>query len=308
MPKKKAAVKKKRAAAKKVTAKRAVVGNKATAKKRGRTRRASARTLAAEEANELSGGHSGGVVGKFFLALLILPFCYVTMETSFALVVDLARGDSILRSSEFWCFSLGVAAWLAAFAWLPRPVLVYVFGHEATHAVMAFFCGADVPHFKASSSGGYIYTTKSNVLISLAPYLFPFYTLIILAASVFLTYFVDVYAYRPEAVFGTVGVRWIWIIMGLLGLSWCFHITFTVWMIGKHQPDLAEHGVFFSLVLIILANLLILCLFLVVGSSEIDFASFFGYWIEGLRQLGENLMKMAAGLSWLVQRGVEEAL
>lgn len=250
----------------------------------------------------------GGIISKFLVGLLVLlPACYVTMEAFFALVLDLARGSSFLHSSESWCFALGVAGWLSAFVWLPRPVLIYVFGHEATHATVAFFCGADVPHFKASSSGGYVYTTKSNFLISLAPYLFPFYTLIVLAVSVFLTHFVDVYAYRPEALFGVAGIRWIWVIMFLLGLSWCFHITFTAWMIGKHQPDLVENGVFFSLSLIVLANLLLVCGFLVIGSPEIGFSGFWGYWLDGLAHLRENLAKIALGLFWLARRGLEQA-
>ncbi len=251
----------------------------------------------------------GAVIWKFFIGLLVLlPACYVTMEAFFALVFDLARGSSLLRESEFWCFLFGVVSWLAAFVWLPRPMLLYVFGHEATHATAAFFCGARVPHFKASSEGGYVYTTKSNFLISLAPYLFPFYTLIVLAAAIFLTCVVDVYIYRPGAVFGLLGIRWIWVVMFLLGSTWCFHVTFTAWMIGKHQPDLVENGVFFSLSLIVLVNLLLLCVFLVVGAPEIGFADFWQDWIDALYHLIENLTKAAVGILWLGERGAEKFL
>jgi hypothetical protein len=66
-------------------------------------------------------------------------------------------------------------------------------------------------------------------------------------------------------------LQWLFL---LLGASWAFHLSFTVWMIPKGQTDLSYHGNFFSLVIIYLMNVLILAVFLVVAAPEISFASF----------------------------------
>jgi hypothetical protein len=60
----------------------------------------------------------------------------------------------------------------------------------------------------------------------------------------------------------------------VIGVTWAFHFTFTVWMIPKNQTDLRDHGTFFSLVVIYLMNLLLLIVMLVVASPRITFASF----------------------------------
>jgi hypothetical protein len=59
-----------------------------------------------------------------------------------------------------------------------------------------------------------------------------------------------------------------------IGITWAFHFTFTVSMIGKNQSDLSDHGTFFSLVVIYLMNLLLLSVMLVLASRQITFAEF----------------------------------
>ncbi len=74
----------------------------------------------------------------------------------------------------------GAACWLTVFLLLPKPMLVYVFGHELTHAVWTWLCGGRVKRFKASASGGHVILTKSNFLIALAPYFFPLYAVLVI--------------------------------------------------------------------------------------------------------------------------------
>jgi hypothetical protein len=47
-----------------------------------------------------------------------------------------------------------------------------------------------------------------------------------------------------------------------IGVTWAFHMVWTLWMIPRDQPDLKENGTFLSLVIIYLANLLVLVLLL----------------------------------------------
>jgi hypothetical protein len=45
-------------------------------------------------------------------------------------------------------------------------------------------------------------------------------------------------------------------------------------MIPKNQTDLRDHGTFFSLVVIYLMNLVLLCVMLIIASPHITFRSF----------------------------------
>ena len=75
---------------------------------------------------------------KLILALLLLPFCA-------GAVAALARVCSASGSAEhFWVAFLGGAAcWVVVFLLLPKPMRLYVFGHELTHAVWVWIFGHD---------------------------------------------------------------------------------------------------------------------------------------------------------------------
>src|SRR5258706_1741260 len=86
----------------------------------------------------------------------------------------------VLRASEsadtIWVAALsGAACWLVIYLLLPKPMWVYVFGHELTHALWTWLFGGRVRKFKASSEGGEVVISKNNFLITLAPYFFPVY-------------------------------------------------------------------------------------------------------------------------------------
>jgi hypothetical protein len=84
------------------------------------------------------------------------------------------------RGGRFWLPLLaGVACWVVVFLLLPKPMWIYVLGHESTHAVWTWIFGGKVKQFKAASSGGHVVTTKNNFVITLAPYFFPFYAVLV---------------------------------------------------------------------------------------------------------------------------------
>src|SRR5215204_1726879 len=103
--------------------------------------------------------------GKFIVAILLLPVCAGAIKA--LSLVFRATGNA----DQIWVAMLaGAACWVVIFLMLPKPMLVYVFGHELTHAVWAWLFGGRVKRFKASASGGHVILTKSNFLIALAPY------------------------------------------------------------------------------------------------------------------------------------------
>ncbi len=218
---------------------------------------------------------------KFVIALLFLPFAAILTQTFFTVFTRATVTQQFWAGEEFWFFSLGVVLWLIAFFGLPRPLTAYVFGHELTHAIWVWLMGGRVSQFKVGRSGGHIVTDRNNFWISLAPYFFPIYSILALALYGGLSFFFPVQPYGK-------------LLYAIIGITWAFHATFTLWMIPKSQTDLTHNGTFFSLVLIYVMNLLLLSVMLIVASPQIgvgDFAmevgenadrvlGFFGHWFD----------------------------
>src|SRR5213593_2215443 len=113
---------------------------------------------------------------KTIIAILLIPLCIGVTNA----VVRVLRASG--GANTVWVPMLaGAACWLVILLLLPRPMWIYVFGHELTHALWAWLFGGRVRKFKATSQGGQVVTTKSNFLIALAPYFFPVYVALVLA-------------------------------------------------------------------------------------------------------------------------------
>ncbi|MEO5717075.1 MAG: hypothetical protein ABIR29_00710 [Chthoniobacterales bacterium] len=198
---------------------------------------------------------------KFIVALFLLPLCALLSQTFFTSFARATVAERLWAGEEFWFFSLGAILWLIAFFGLPRPLLIYVFGHELTHALWVWMMGGRVSRFKVGREGGHILTDKNNFLIALAPYFFPLYSILVIALYGALSLFFNL---QP---FGQ-------LLYALVGMTWAFHLTFTCWMIPKNQSDLSDNGTIFSLVFIYLTNLILLSVLLVIASPRITFESF----------------------------------
>lgn len=219
---------------------------------------------------------------KFVVALFLLPFCAILTQTFFTVFTRATVAQRLWAGEEFWFFSLGAILWLIAFFGLPRPMLVYVFGHELTHALWVVLMGGRVSRFKVAREGGHIVTDRNNFWIALAPYFFPLYSLIVIGLYGLLGLFFNVQPYGR-------------LLYGLIGATWAFHFTFTCWMIPKKQTDLTDHGTFFSLVVIYLMNLGLLSVMLVLASSQIGFADLG-------REFVANVEKFASWLTAAIAR------
>ena len=144
---------------------------------------------------------------------------------------------------------------------------LYVFGHELTHAIWVWLWGGKVYEKQWwSRDGGYIVTDTHNFWIALAPYFYPLYSLVVVLAFGIGSLFYDLTNSTATFLLMT-PLQWLFL---LLGATWAFHLTFTVWMIPKGQTDLSSHGTFFSLVIIYLMNVILLSVFLVVAAPELS--------------------------------------
>lgn len=198
---------------------------------------------------------------KFIFANFLLPICGVLTQTFFTVFARATVTQRLWAGEEFWFFSLGAVLWLIAFFGLPRPILIYVFGHELTHALWVWLMGGRVSRFRVGPDGGHVVTTKANFWIALAPYFFPIYSILTIAIYGGLSLFLNMQPYGR-------------LLYAVIGVTWAFHFTFTCWMIPKNQTDLTDQGTFFSLVVIYLMNLLLLSVMLILASRQITFESF----------------------------------
>jgi hypothetical protein len=216
---------------------------------------------------------------KFIIAVFLLPICAALTQTFFTVFARATVTQRFWAGEEFWFFSLGAFLWLISFFGLPRPVILYVFGHELTHALWVWLMGGRVSRFRIGPEGGHIVTNRTNFWIALAPYIFPLYSVLTIAIYGLLSLFYNMQPYGR-------------LLYALIGATWAFHFTFTCWMIPKKQSDLSDHGTFFSLVVIYFMNLLLLSVMLILASPQITFASFgtdfmanvanFSHWIVDL--------------------------
>ena len=183
---------------------------------------------------------------RVLAGVLLLPFCAAATMT----VTGLMRS---IRPEAAWAVAVGFGVWQFLYFVLPRPVRSYVLAHELTHALWGWLMGAKVSRLRISDEKGSVTLSKSNFLIALAPYFFPFYTVLVVAAYYLLSIFFKVSDYN---------VFW----LGLVGFTWGFHCTFTVTTLLQSQSDVAQYGRLFSYALIYLLNVLGVAVWIVLVS------------------------------------------
>ncbi len=187
---------------------------------------------------------------RFIIALALMPLCVAVSQVALDLVVQAQpRGDWLIPPSA-WAMGGGYFLWLGIFFTMPRPVRTYVLAHELTHALWAALMGARVSKLRISKTGGSVTVSKSNFLITLAPYFFPLYTALVIVVYLILAIFWPVSSYY---------LLW----LGLIGFTWGFLFTFTVTTLLQQQSDIEEYGYLFSYVIIYLFNILGVCLWIV---------------------------------------------
>lgn len=210
----------------------------------------------------------GQRVLRWLLGLSLVPLASLTTATFFQGINLAAQNERFFTGIPFFFFTLGFV--LMAMAFLVRTtrafwLYLYVLGHELTHALFIVLCLGRVSGFKVGLDGGHVLTNKTNLLIALSPYFVPFWSLLFL-----LTFWVvGLFTHLPYAE---------QILYCGVGLSWGFHILWTLWMIPRDQPDLRENGTFLSLVIIYLVNLILLASFLCLASEDLTGLGFLADW------------------------------
>ena len=186
---------------------------------------------------------------RLLIGIALLPACWGVTEAFMDSVV-LAAGVDDWLGAETLSLLFGMAAFVLAWLALPHPVRTYVFGHELTHALWGLLFGAVPSDVRVDASGGSVRLSKSNFIITLAPYFFPFYTFVVIVAALVTYAFVRPLPALP-----------LW--MALIGFTWAFHVLFTLETLTQRQPDVRLYGRIFSWAFIYLANVALVLLWLV---------------------------------------------
>lgn len=215
---------------------------------------------------------------KFILAVLLLPVC-VGAATALGRVLR-ASGDA---DTVWVALAAGAVCWVVIYLLLPRPMWIYVFGHELTHAIWAWLFGGDVKQFKVSSTGGHVVVTKTNFLIALAPYFFPIYVALVVLVFAVGQCFWNWQPYRA-------GFHL------LLGATYAFHVTLTWHVLQTQQSDITGQGWLFSAVVIFLGNATVLLIGIALLAARVEV-------VEALRWWGGDTLAIWQQLAgWLSRR------
>ena len=184
---------------------------------------------------------------RMLLGLCLLPLCWAACRSFVDAVSAVGTGEGM--SVEAVSLLAGIAAFILCWTALSHPVRAYVLGHELTHALWGLLFGARPSDVRVSETGGSVKLTKSNVVITLAPYFFPFYTFVVIVAALVTYAFLRPLPYLP-----------LW--MFLIGFTWAFHALFTLETLCERQPDVKLYGRLFSWSVIFLVNVALVLVWL----------------------------------------------
>ena len=200
---------------------------------------------------------------KSIVAILLLPLCIGAVSALRMVLRESGSADTIWVA----CLS-GAGCWVVIYLMLPKPMWVYVFGHELTHVLWTWLLGGRVRKFKASAKGGHVVVSKSNFVIALAPYFFPLYA--ILVVLVFVAGHL-IWDWQPYVV---------WFHL-LLGSAYAFHITLNWHILKSSQTDISSEGYMFSAVIIFLGNVAVILVGIPLLTAKVGVVTALGWWASG---------------------------
>ena len=191
---------------------------------------------------------------RFLLAVAALPLAWSVARTLVDLLGALPADGARVVPAGVAAVLAGVLAQVAVGRFCPPLQRVYVLGHELTHALWGLLFGARVSKLRVRASGGSVTLSKSNVWITLAPYFFPFYTMLVALAALAVRLFVSPLPLPCAWLFA-------------VGFTWSFHCCFTLRSLLQAQPDVEEYGRLFSYVLIWIFNVVGVAVWIVCAAG-----------------------------------------
>jgi hypothetical protein len=197
---------------------------------------------------------------KFLIAILVLPVCGGA-GLALLKVLQLSGG-----ADTAWIpFLAGAACWIVIFLLLPKPMWIYVFGHELTHALWTWLFGGRVKKMKVTGNGGHVIVSKTNFVIALAPYFFPLYAVVVIGVFAVGHFF---WGWPP-----------VWFHL-CVGAAYAFHVTLTFYVLRTQQSDITSQGYLFSAVIIFLGNICVLLFGIPLLTAKVHLLEILRLWLE----------------------------
>jgi hypothetical protein len=191
------------------------------------------------------------------VGLLLLPF-------TLGFFISFLRQLFSIRTVGYgeFIFLAGVLIYLFIHYFIVKPKLLSTLAHEITHVIWGIAFRAKVRDIRVKRESGFVDLSKTNFLIRLAPYFFPFFTML----AVLSTFIVK--------------SEYIRTIYFFVGFTFTFHFISTLESLNVVQPDIYKTGKLFALVVIFLSNLMVIILVLeFVSPQNIQVMGFF---IDGI--------------------------
>jgi hypothetical protein len=176
-------------------------------------------------------------------AILLTPAVFAA---GYALVRDILR-FAALAGNRYIPFWIGILSYIVFQVVFYKPMKIYVFGHELSHAIAGVLSGAKIKKFNVNKESGSVVLTKDNIWITLAPYFFPIYTIAIVIIYTCLGWVTDTKRFYGYFLF-------------FIGFSIAFHIALTTYILSVEQSDLKVYGALFSYIVILAVNIVIFAL------------------------------------------------
>jgi hypothetical protein len=197
---------------------------------------------------------------KLIIAILLLPICGGAAMALLKVLHACGSADTT------WIPLLaGAACWIVIFFLLPKPMWIYVFGHELTHVLWTWLFGGQVKKMKVTSKGGHVIISKTNFVIALAPYFFPLYVVLVVGMFA-LGHFIW-------------GWHLVWFHL-CVGAAYAFHLTLTFHVLQTQQSDITSQGYLFSAVIIFLGNVCVLLFGIPLLTAKVGMLNSLGWWAE----------------------------
>jgi len=214
-------------------------------------------------------------VRLFLFTLIGIP---ILIADSILLYVFPEQSHLFSSREEGWILLGGAIAYLVLHFFLRKPERMYLWGHEFAHLVAAKIFLRKVHSFHITSrDGGKVVIDRTNVLIDLAPYIFPLYSMAAACAAVFLR---TTSPWAPDAY------------LAIASFLFTMHLIFSAEGFFRGQPDVKRSGRLFSIAVVVLFLLLWVPVLLAPGTNAGWKGVVAGYrgwfqagWMEGRRFL-----------------------
>ncbi len=184
---------------------------------------------------------------KFLIGLILLPCAFFFIYDFMAIVLVLIKNFRLT-----FAFLFGAIIYFILHKYVYNFSRFYVFAHEVSHALAAWFCGYRVTDIKVKEDSGETKVSNVNTFVLLAPYCLPLYVVICSFIFYITSFFLPkILAYNT-------------LFLGVLGFFLSFHLMHTYKALTEtEQSDitLAGGGVF-SFTVIAIINLTLFILFI----------------------------------------------